>query len=259
MKDDRHLTRWVAQTLRGQIVSGELAPGDKLPSQKALEGRFKVSTVTVRNAVEELEDEGLIAKRQGAHTQVHDREPTHRLLVPEPSGRLGERPVAFAAFERPRHEWRWLPVVSREPASRHVASLLGLADGDEIEQRSFVLLEGDEPVLKSTSYLPLALADGPAALATGMASDIEVGQFALTGRSLTSVELVLRARMPDPSEFEDLAMVNGTPVHVLTHCVLVGGDGRDGRDGWGAAPVRAAVEVVSRADRVFVQIQRDSD
>src|SRR5262249_8261610 len=77
----KHLTRWVAQTLRGPIVSGELAPGDKLPSQNALEGRFNVSTVTVRNAVEELEDEGLIAKRQGAHTQVHDREPTHRLVI----------------------------------------------------------------------------------------------------------------------------------------------------------------------------------
>jgi DNA-binding GntR family transcriptional regulator len=43
----KHLTRWVAQTLRGQIMSGELSPGDKLPSQNALEGRFNVSTVTV--------------------------------------------------------------------------------------------------------------------------------------------------------------------------------------------------------------------
>lgn len=207
-----------------------------------------MSTVTVRNAVEELEDEGLIAKRQGAHTLVHDREPTHRLVVDllEPE-RLGERPVSFAASQPPRGELRQVGVAGRVPASTQVASLLGVVEGEEIEQRRLTLVNGDEPVLTSTSYLPGALADG------SPVPDVDVGQLALGGHPVTSVGLVLRARMPDPQEFDDLSMVKGTPVQVLTHHVLVGNGGRPGGD----PAVLAAVQVVSRADRVFIQIKLD--
>lgn len=275
--NSRHLTRWVAQTLRSQIISGQLSPGDKLPSQKVLEGRFKVSTVTVRNAVEELEDEGLIAKRQGAHTQVHDREPVHRLVVPRPERgavervnelvtervveRVAERPVSFVGFDRGR--MRREATAHRLPATRYVASLLDVPEGEEVVQRSVTVFDGDEPVLVSTSYLLPVLAIG------STVPEVEIGQLALVGRPVTSVDLGLRTRMPDPQEFEALGMVKGTPVLVLTHRVLVGGPAEDGNgqrpDGRANAfagngredstAVRAAVEVVARGDRVFVQWQ----
>lgn len=272
-ESSKHLTRWVAQTLRSQIVSGELSPGDKLPSQKVLEGQFKVSTVTVRNAVEELEDEGLIAKRQGAHTQVHDREPVHRLVVPGPgpesaeranervAERVAERPVSFIGFDRGR--MRRESATHRLPATRYVASLLEVPAGEEVVQRSVTVFDGDEPVLVSTSYLQPVLAVG------STVPEVEIGQLALVGRPVTSVDLGLRTRMPDPQEFEALGMVKGTPVLVLTHRVLVGGPVEDGNgqrpDGRVNAfagngredptAVRAAVEVVARGDRVFVQWQ----
>lgn len=270
-----HLTRRVAQTLRNQIVSGELSPGDKLPSQKVLEGRFKVSTVTVRNAVEELEDEGLIAKRQGAHSQVHDREPVHRLIVPgsghrpesgdgvadRTAERVAERPMSFVGFDRGR--MRRESAAHRVPATRHVASLLEITAGEEVVQRSVTVFDGDEPVLVSTSYLPPALVIGSAV------PKVEIGQLALVGRPVTSIDLGLRGRMPDPEEFAMLGMVKGTPVLVLTHRVLVGEPAEDGNgqrpDGRAnafagngredATAVRAAVEVVARGDRVFVQWQ----
>lgn len=257
----KHLTRWVAQTLRGQIMSGELSPGDKLPSQNALEGRFNVSTVTVRNAVEELEDEGLIAKRQGAHTQVHNREPTHRLVINllrpahdgQPAAELpggAETPVSFAAREHRRGRLRRESAVRQVPAARHIASLLGLRDGDPVVARTFTLFYDDEPVLMSTSYLPPTLATLTAPDSDTAMPNVQVGQLALDGHSMTSVALRLRTRMPDPAEFDKLAMVKGTPVQVLTHSVVV-------QQGQREEPVRAAVEVVSRGDRVYVEIELD--
>jgi DNA-binding GntR family transcriptional regulator len=278
----KHLTRWVAQTLRGQIVSGELSPGDKLPSQNALEGRFNVSTVTVRNAVEELEDEGLIAKRQGAHTQVHNREPTHRLVIDllgsalagnpaaehtgnsnaaephegrasnlagEPAPRLravAGPPVSFAPIDRRYSRLRRESAARQVPAAKYVASLLGLHEGDAVVERTSTLFYDEEPMLTSTSYLPSTLAMDM------RVPNVEVGQLALEGYPVTSAALRLRTRMPDPREFERLAMVKGTPVQVLTHCVDVEND-----HGGGPARVRAAVEVVSRGDRVYVEIEFD--
>lgn len=292
----KHLTRWVAQTLRGQIVSGELSPGDKLPSQNALEGRFNVSTVTVRNAVEELEDEGLIAKRQGAHTQVHNREPSHRLVIDplrpalagntatkhignttgehagneatEPGRKpaaephderapghgggpaqlrgVADTPVSFTPIDRRRSRLRRESAARQVSATKYVASLLGLREGDAVVERTFTLLYDDEPVLTSTSYLPSALAVDMSV------PTVDVGQLALEGHRVTSAALRLRTRMPDPGEFERLAMVKGTPVQVLTHCVDVENNhrGEPGR-------VRAAVEVVSRGDRVYAEIELD--
>jgi UTRA domain len=156
--------------------------------------------------------------------------------------RAAEASVSFAPLERRRGRLRRESAARQVPATRHVASLLDLHDGDAVVERTFTLYYDDEPVLTSTSYLPSALA------ASMTVPNVEVGQLALEDHPVTSVALWLRTRMPDPAEFERLAMVKGTPVQVLTHSVVV-------EDGHREVP--AAVVVISRGDRVYVEIKLD--
>lgn len=65
----------VYQTLRRRIVGGEIAIGDKLPSQAELTDEFDVSTITVKRALDMLSDEGLVLRRPRIGTVVVSHSP----------------------------------------------------------------------------------------------------------------------------------------------------------------------------------------
>ena len=55
----------IADALRTRILAGEFAAGRLLPSESGLGSRYDASRVTIRRALEQLRDEGLLASRQG--------------------------------------------------------------------------------------------------------------------------------------------------------------------------------------------------
>ncbi|WP_348261471.1 GntR family transcriptional regulator [Telmatobacter sp. DSM 110680] len=79
--------RRVFDHLLASIQSGELKPGDRLPSEAELGKFFDASRITVAKAVHDLQRMGLVSRRPGSGTHVlaEDR-PTGRtfgLLIPE--------------------------------------------------------------------------------------------------------------------------------------------------------------------------------
>ena len=62
--------RQVFESLRRQIESGQLAPGDRLPSESELERTFGASRITVGRAVRDLQLAGLVERRAGSGTYV---------------------------------------------------------------------------------------------------------------------------------------------------------------------------------------------
>jgi GntR family transcriptional regulator len=60
----------LAAILRGQIESGELAPGQQLPSALTLAGAYQVSAPTVKKALALLKSEGLVTGVAGYGTFV---------------------------------------------------------------------------------------------------------------------------------------------------------------------------------------------
>jgi GntR family transcriptional regulator, transcriptional repressor for pyruvate dehydrogenase complex len=56
----------VLEELRGRIHRGELGPGDRLPAERELARRMKVSRDRVRDALLALEQEGYVVSRRGA-------------------------------------------------------------------------------------------------------------------------------------------------------------------------------------------------
>ena len=63
----------VAGKLRAAIVAGQLRPGVRLPSERALAGEFDVSRSTIVSAFHVLRAEGLIETRLGAGSWVSER------------------------------------------------------------------------------------------------------------------------------------------------------------------------------------------
>ena len=55
-----------------------MAPGDVLPTEQTLCDQFGVSRITVRRALADLADVGLIERRQGVGSFVRDQPPSHR-------------------------------------------------------------------------------------------------------------------------------------------------------------------------------------
>lgn len=61
-----------ANELRGAILTGKLAPGDKLPAERALADSFGVNRVTIRSALAQVANAGLLRVRQGSGYVVLD-------------------------------------------------------------------------------------------------------------------------------------------------------------------------------------------
>ena len=74
----------VANVVRGEIESGAWSLGDQLPAIEDMASRFGVARATMRQAIELIEQEGLVRRRQGRGTFV----------------------------ERDAREQRWLPLAS---------------------------------------------------------------------------------------------------------------------------------------------------
>jgi DNA-binding FadR family transcriptional regulator len=62
----------VFESLVKAILTGELKPGDPVPTQRDLARQFGVSALVVRQAIHRLEDLGLVRVRQGSTTVVLD-------------------------------------------------------------------------------------------------------------------------------------------------------------------------------------------
>lgn len=60
----------IINILNEQIENGELNPGDKLPSEAELMERYQVSRITIRSAISELEEDGLVVRSRGKGTFI---------------------------------------------------------------------------------------------------------------------------------------------------------------------------------------------
>ncbi|WP_447761221.1 GntR family transcriptional regulator [Sphingopyxis panaciterrae] len=63
----------LSNALRASIAERDFPPGGAIPPERTLAERYDVSRVTVRRAVDELVNEGLLVRRHGAGTFVVDR------------------------------------------------------------------------------------------------------------------------------------------------------------------------------------------
>lgn len=66
----------LADLLRARIESGELQPGDRIPSVIGLAQEYELAAGTVRKALAALQQEGLVVSRVGWGTFVSEAPPS---------------------------------------------------------------------------------------------------------------------------------------------------------------------------------------
>lgn len=136
--------------IKGQIESGDWGTGDQIPSEPDLCESYGVSRTVVRQALRELELEGLIVRRKGKGTFV---------AKPKISESLAQKLTGFFQDMVERGHQPVSQVLRQEvvPASDKVASYLEIEPGTLVMDIKRVRSVKDEPIVLVTSYLPYEL------------------------------------------------------------------------------------------------------
>jgi GntR family transcriptional regulator len=136
------------ESLVAEITSGRYRSNQRLPSERELAYRFKVSRMTVRQALTELARDGTIYTRVGKGT-----------FVAEP--KIDQQLRALTGFSQDVRARRGQPssrVLEAKviPAAPDVAAALRVPPEAEIILLSRVRLADDIPLAIETAYLPFA-------------------------------------------------------------------------------------------------------
>ena len=73
--DESYLYQKIAESIRQEILSGRLQPGDRLPAVRQMCARWNCTPGTVQRAYNELARQGLLVSRAGQGTQVGEAIP----------------------------------------------------------------------------------------------------------------------------------------------------------------------------------------
>jgi GntR family transcriptional regulator len=135
------------ERLKAEILGGRRKPGAKLPSEAELTAQLGVSRITVRQALSDLQKEGLVLKVHGKGSFVAAPPVTHEL------SRLAGLAEALSGAGRTIHT-RVLSLKSvKAPAA--AASALGLTAGTAVTQLRTLRYLDRAPLVLCDSWIPL--------------------------------------------------------------------------------------------------------
>lgn len=135
----------VAAQLEDAIAAGRLAPGVKLDNEVSLADQLGLSRPTMRRAIQELVDKGLLVRKRGVGTQVvHGRVRRELELTSlyDDLRATGQKPATRVLVNR------------LEPAPADVAEELGLREGDDVLHLERLRLSDQNPLAVLRNWLP---------------------------------------------------------------------------------------------------------
>ena len=143
------LYKQIVRALSDSIANGTYRPGDKLPTEAELIEQFGVSRITVRSAIKEIEDAGLVKRARGkgtfvsSDTQMYaadDRESfTHSCQL---AGKQASTRVLAMGWDFP---------------SLRDAKFLGVDDTQKVLRSRRLRLVDDKPTMLETNSYSAAL------------------------------------------------------------------------------------------------------
>jgi GntR family transcriptional regulator len=202
----------IKQTLRSRILDGTYAPHAQMPSEHALCAMFEVSRITIRQALGDLQKEGLLFKLHGKGTFVSKPKAFQNVTslqgFAEAMSSMGYEIV---------NQLRSFRVVN---ADRHVASRLNLPEGARVVEIHRIRLLNRVPVSLEITYVPAAL-EKRLANADLVTRDIFLILENDCGLALGHADVSIDAILADDEIGEALQVEEGSPmlrIERLTHC-----------------------------------------
>jgi len=203
----------IAADLRVLIESGELQDGDQLPGENALMERYAVARMTARQALADLQGQGLAVARKGLGVFVRTFRPVRR---------FGNRRLSRAVWGSGQSMWAvdegaGPPQIDdlridTVAAPTDVARMLAIADGAPVVRRDRRYLVDGRPVQRATAFVPADIAAGSAIADRDTGPGGIYARLADLGRAPVRFVEELHSRMPVPHEIDDLRLPVGTPV-----------------------------------------------
>ena len=138
------------EEIKSDIEEGVYGPGDKLLPELEMAGRYGVSVVTVRRAMDELAAVGLVEKRRGKGTFVAEKKFIHN----------GTRIISFSEACRMQGLTSGSTLLERSvrrPPSK-ICQRLGLPDGSQTVYISRLRFADGEPILIESNDYPMTYA-----------------------------------------------------------------------------------------------------
>lgn len=215
---DRAVFRQIADHIRDAIEQGILTEGGKVPSEAQLMQHYGVARMTIRNALQVLQGEGLTVAEHGRGVFVRSHPPVRRLA----SDRFARhhREQGKAAFIAETEGVGGKPTVdsikiTEEAPSANVAALLGLSEDDRVIRRSRRYLINGQPVETAVSYIPTEIARGTRIAEPDSGPGGIYARLEELGHRLDHFREEIKSRMPLRDEMRALKLAPGIPVFHL--------------------------------------------
>ncbi len=205
-KDKKPLYQRFALVIKAAVRNGMLQHDDILPSEREFSQLLPISRITVRKALEALENEGVVYRSRGYGTQI--RSPLEYSL--KESKGLSQHVVLNGKTP----STRWINK-SRVVCNDEIAHLLALPSGSHVFLLKRIRYVDEQAVSVEESYVPEALIDNPDQIGVSLydyfrAHDIQ------PGRAQSRVS----ARMPDTEIQQQIALADNLPVLVIKQRLL---------------------------------------
>lgn len=209
------LYKTVEQHLRDRMTSGELGPGDLIPSEPQLAKLLDVSSGTVKRAIENLVKERLLYRHQGKGTYV---------------SRIDFNNSLFRFFSYGTHEGRPIRIHKTTPARGihpcpvRVARQLHIEPGTDTVYLERVGYEGDTPILIERCWWIADLVRGLEKEEVHIPDLLYAAVVEKFGVPVVRAEETLTAEAADEKNAETLAVAKGSPLVVLRRLTYTSGD-----------------------------------
>jgi GntR family transcriptional regulator len=209
----RSRQRQLAGDLRALILSGDIAPGERLPTTAELTHKYGVTNMSVTRALAILKAEGLVEGQKGKSVLSTGRRPTvvRASHYPEPVTD-GPFPWITEAARRERIGSSALIEVAEQPAPAQVAAAFGIAAGALVVMRHQLLLLDEEPGELVWSYYPVEIARGTALAENRRIKGGSPAALAALGYPLRNAVDQVAARFATVAEFVALRLPEDIPV-----------------------------------------------
>lgn len=204
----------ISRDLTGQIGSGLLGAGDRLPSESELAQHYGVSRMTVRQALGQLESDGLVVRRHGTGTFVGEPQQRRRR-----ANRVGPFAEEMGVEQADVTSQLLEQTVAHPPED--VAAALGLQPGQAAVRVHRLRRLRGEPVSLQDSWVPLLLA--PSVARDGL----EGGSLYRTlrereGLEVTRAEQEVSASLATAEQARLLSVEVGSPLIVIARTAYTG-------------------------------------
>ncbi len=143
----------LGQIIKSQIMTGELLAGEQIPTEKELAETYRVSSITVRQAILDLVKEGLLLRRQGKGTFVmQGLTNVKNIMTLSMRGSINEVVPEGIASQKVK-----VLDFTRANCPTRVAKALGLTEGTEVLRVRRTRSDNNVPVSYVKNYLPVEI------------------------------------------------------------------------------------------------------